>query len=414
FQELKIKAFSKKEVRQYIKNYVQKKGYMLNLSEDTYLQHITKIPEELVSNPILLKITLTVLPRFIEQGRTIQISRIDLYDEFLKTWFNRAHERLRNIRMTAEEKKIFRTLDDDNFPESCLQFSKDFATEMFLDNNKVVITNKTNWKKFLGNEDTKNSLLRFSMPLIRRENQYWFLHKTLRDHLIAQALLDELLEPCESALTALFNKQSFVSEHGVRQFLAEHISQKTETFKPLLAFIEASKNNEVKIASANASTILTQVDALLENLNDCNISGADLRKGSFNNLQAEGAKLNNVNFENAKLNNANLQSSSMQCANLQNAELNNANLQSSSMQGANLQNARLQFTSLRGSSLQSEYRVPQILYNEVEVYGKFWEIKFEDAQLNLARWKSDGLTQPVVLKSLHKQFEQDPEVNTFK
>ncbi|CAG8781824.1 15441_t:CDS:1, partial [Cetraspora pellucida] len=82
FQELTIKAFSEKEVNQYIINYVQKKGH---LSEDIYLQQIKKIPEELVSIPILLKITLSVLPRFMEQDRTAQINRIALYDEFLKT-----------------------------------------------------------------------------------------------------------------------------------------------------------------------------------------------------------------------------------------------------------------------------------------------------------------------------------------
>ncbi|CAG8538115.1 33084_t:CDS:2, partial [Racocetra persica] len=92
-------------------------------------------------------------------------------------------------------------LDDEEFSEfseSCLQFSKEFAAKMFVDDNKVVITRDTNWKKFLGNEDIENSLLRFT-----------------------------LLESFESASnTALFNKQSFASEHGVRQFLVEHVTQK--------------------------------------------------------------------------------------------------------------------------------------------------------------------------------------------
>ncbi|CAG8811479.1 22979_t:CDS:1, partial [Racocetra persica] len=390
FQELKIKAFSEKEVNQYIIKYVQEKGHLLNLSKNICLQQIKKIPEELVSNPFLLKITLSALPRFIEQEKTTRISRIDLYNEFLKSWFDRAQERLRKIQLTDEERSKFRNLDDDDFSESCLQFSKNFAIEMFIDDNKVVITRDANWKKFLSNEDIGNSLLRFSIPLIRHENQYWFIHKTLRDYLIALALL----ESCEAASNIeLFNKQSFVSEHGVRQFLAEHISQKTETFKPqLLAFIEASKENEVQIASANAITILTQVGVLLKNLNGCNISGADLSNGKFNNLQAVKAKLNNVNFENIELKNANLQDSFLQGANFQNAELQDANLQNSFLQNAYFKDTDLSFADIQNTILQDV---------------QFTNVKFKHAMLQKANLQGSSLQnayfEDAVLSSVNIQ-----------
>ncbi|CAG8485033.1 7413_t:CDS:2 [Cetraspora pellucida] len=361
FQELTIKPFSEKEIEQYVMKYVQKKGH---LSEDTYLQQIKKIPEELASNPILLKITLSVLPRFIEQNRTAQINRIALYDEFLKTWFDRAQDRLYKIHKTDEEEKEFSKLNRYNFPKSCLQFSKKFAVEMFKDNNNVVITYNSDdsydskWATYLDDDNIKNSLLRFSMPLIRRENQYWFIHKTLRDHLIAQAFLEScesLLNATQSSLhAALFKEQSFVFEHGVRQFLVEHIVQKMETFKPqLLAFIEASKkNDDVQVASANAITILAQADILLVNLNDTNISGADLCNKIFNNLKAERAKLNNVNFQNAELKDANLRCSSLQGANFKNVTLQNANLRDSSLQNAHFEDANLSFADLQNTIIQ--------------------------------------------------------------
>ncbi|CAG8603870.1 24003_t:CDS:2 [Cetraspora pellucida] len=362
FQELTIKAFSEKEVKQYITKYVQKEG---NLSEDIYLQQIKKIPEELVSNPILLKITLNVLPRFIEQERTEQINRIALYDEFLKTWFDRAQDRLYRTGKTEKEEEAFKNLNINDFSESCLQFSKNFAVEMFKDNNNVVITYNSyysKWATFLADDDIKNSLLRFSLPLIRRENQYWFFHKTLRDHLIARAFLESLESPLHATQSsqhaALFKEQSFVLEHGVRQFLVEHISQ-MESLKPkLVAFIEASKKDDgIQIASANAITILTQADVLLNNLNDANISGADLSNKIFNNLQAERAKLNNVNFQNAKFKDANLRSASFQNARLQDADLQSSSLQGANFQNANLQNANLQsavlsFADLRDTILQ--------------------------------------------------------------
>ncbi|CAG8462009.1 7408_t:CDS:2 [Cetraspora pellucida] len=198
FQELTIKAFSEKEVNQYIINYVQKKG---DLSEDTYLQQITNIPEELVSILILLKITLSVLSRFIEQDRTAQINRIALYNEFLKTWFDHAHDRLYKIHKTHEEEEEFVKLDRKDFSKPCLQFSKKLSVEM--------------------DDDIKNSLLRF---------------KSLESPLHATQ---------SSQHATLFKEQSFVFEHGVRQFLIEHILQKMETLKPkLLAFIEASKKDD--------------------------------------------------------------------------------------------------------------------------------------------------------------------------
>ncbi|CAG8756923.1 20679_t:CDS:2, partial [Cetraspora pellucida] len=393
FQELTIKAFSEKEVNQYIRNYVQKKGHLLNLSEYTYLQQIKKIPNDLVSNPILLKITLRVLRRFIEQERTTQINRITLYDEFLKMWFDHVQDRLYKIRKTEKEEEAFKNLNINDFSQSCLQFSKNFAVKMFIDNNNVVITYNSNWETFLGNKDIENSLLRFSMPLIRRGKQYWFLHKTLRDCLIAQALL----EPCESALqSALINKQSFVSDHGVRQFLIEHISQKAETFKPqLLAFIDASKkNDDVQVASANAITILAQAGVLIDDLNDTNISGADLSNKILNNLQAERAKLDNVNFQNAKLKYANLQSASFQNARLQNADLQssslqdanfqNANFQNANLRSANFQNARLQNADLQSSILQDANFQNANLQNANLRGLSLKNIHFEDADLSYA------------------------------
>ncbi|CAG8496486.1 17772_t:CDS:2, partial [Gigaspora margarita] len=317
FQELTIAPFSQTEVEQYIRNYANKYK-SLNWNVDTYIQQIEQISQEikeLISNPILLKITLKVLPDLIRQERNkdFEINRIVLYDQFLKTWFDHAHNRL--LRMPEICKEAFESfnIDEniDDFPEFCLRFSKEFATKMFIDNKVTItydpydsyVTNDvtSNWKAFLGFEDKKRCLYRFSMPLIRRGKEYWFLHKSLRDHLIALALF----ESCKSELhNALINKQLFVSEYGVRQFLAERIQQNIIEFKPLLlAFIDQSKNDEnVQIASANASTILTQIGVPLEkNLNKINISGADLSNGVFNDLKLEGAKLNNVHLSDTQI-----------------------------------------------------------------------------------------------------------------
>ncbi|CAG8758398.1 22131_t:CDS:1, partial [Dentiscutata erythropus] len=342
FQELTITPFTKTEIQQYIKNYVGK-GHSLHYDTDTYLQQIKKIPqlEYLISNPILLKITLITLPDLIKRKETttLQINRVNLYKEFLTTWFDRAQNRLLNIQKIDKEKEAFRILEDNGFSESCLRFSKEFAAEMFTDNNKVVIeydSNNSNWETFLGNENAKNYLLRFSMPLIRRGTEYWFLHKSIRDYLIALKFL-ESFESIELG-TTFFYKQSLASEPGVQQFFAEHIQQQMSDVKPkLLAFIESSKQNEqVQIASANAITILTLIGVHFKNiidLNGSNFSGADLSNRILNDLQLEKAKLNQVNFQNVNFRNANLKNSSLQTADFKGADLTSADLQNTLLQG---------------------------------------------------------------------------------
>ncbi|CAG8625899.1 35547_t:CDS:1, partial [Racocetra persica] len=181
FQEITLTPFSWNEIKQYIIRYVdysKKNSRPLPLNADTYIQQIKNIPqiEDLVCNPILLKITLTVLPDLLGKIKTSQISRIVLYDEFVMKWFERAQDRLLKIQLKPKELKEFNRLNVD-FTEHCLQFGKEFAFKMFMDNNKVVVNYDpinekitSNWTRLLGKTDEKIRLIRFSMPLIRRGN----------------------------------------------------------------------------------------------------------------------------------------------------------------------------------------------------------------------------------------------------
>ncbi|CAG8781191.1 1706_t:CDS:2, partial [Racocetra fulgida] len=228
FQELTITPFSQVEIEQYINNYVdyfQKNGDPLTWDADKYIRQINNMPQvqDLASNPILLKITLNVLPSIIEEKETSQINRIALYDEFIKKWFERAQIRLSNIQLKSDEKDEFGSLDEDGFYEHCLHFGKKFAAKMFEDNNKVVIN--------IG-----------------------FFHKSLRDYLIACELIDSFENTSE---TTFFNKQSIMPEPAIQQFIVERIQQKPEIKQQMLSFIECSKKNEnIQIASVNAITVI--------------------------------------------------------------------------------------------------------------------------------------------------------------
>ncbi|KAF0529286.1 NACHT domain-containing protein [Gigaspora margarita] len=270
FQELTLTPFSWAEIEQYIKNYVdysKKNGSKLPWDAGRYIQEIKAISqiEELVCNPVLLKITLTILPDLGKRGIS-QINRIVLYDVFIKKWFERAQERLKKIQLKKEEREAFDRLnnvDKESFTNHCLQFGKDFAFEMFVNNNKVVVNYDpinekitSDWERFLGNTDLELLLIRFSMPLFRRGNQYSFFHKSLRDYLISCALLDSLKDTSQATR---FNMQSITPEPAIQQFLAEQVQQIPEyEQKPLFDFIEDSiRNPNIQIASANAITVLS-------------------------------------------------------------------------------------------------------------------------------------------------------------
>ncbi|CAG8723937.1 21633_t:CDS:2, partial [Dentiscutata erythropus] len=263
FQKLTLTPFSWAEIEQYIMKYVDySKKNGSPLPWNAYIKQIKNIPqiEDLVCNPILLKIALTILPGLLGKSETSQINRIVLYDEFIKKWFERAQNRLRNIQLKPKEREAFDLLNVD-FTKHCLQFGKEFAFKMFVDNNKVVVNYDpineeitSVWAMFLGNTVEKSRLIRFSMPLIRRGNQYWFFHKSLRDYLISCALLDSFNDTSQ---TSLFNKHSIITEPAIQQFLAERVQQMPEHIQSLFNFIECSKKSaNIEIASANAITVI--------------------------------------------------------------------------------------------------------------------------------------------------------------
>ncbi|CAG8468001.1 2698_t:CDS:2 [Cetraspora pellucida] len=333
FQELTITPFSPAEIEKYTIKYVdysQDKGIPLTWDAKTYIQQIKNMPQvqDLVTNPILLKITLNVLPKILGEKEitTSQINRIVLYDEFIKQWFERAQNRLLNIQLNPKERDEFNRLNEEDFSKHCLQF---------------------------GNKDVECRLMRFSMPLIRRGNQYWFFHKTLRDYLIACALLDSSKNKNTSE-KALFNKQSIMPEPAIQQFLVERIQQKPELKQQMLNFIECSKKNaNIQIASVNAITVLMRAKIQLPtNLNNIRVPGADLSNGVFNNSQLVRANLNNVNFQNAKLRNVNLEGASLQNANLKGADLTGANLRYTNLQGANFLDSYLKNVNFEGVNLR--------------------------------------------------------------
>ncbi|CAG8567270.1 1624_t:CDS:2, partial [Cetraspora pellucida] len=428
FQELLLMPFTQTEIQQYVKNYVanaRKKNQKLPWKADVYLQRLKEMlqqMEELMCNPILLRITLTVLPDLVKLKET-KVSRGTLYERYLDMWFYRAQDRLTKIQLTSKEQKVFKKLNEIDFSGHCLQFGEELALAMYKDNNKVVVSYnpmsekiKPGWAVFFGDTDAKYRLLRFSTPLIRYGNHYKFFHKSLRDYLIAHALW----ESCYSANLekSLFNQLSIIQDPAIQQFLTERVQQIPDFETQLRLYFEDFKNGmNVRTASANAIIVITQAKMPLNgiyvpeiNLNKANLIGAcmhgaylrgtktsmrevglsnsDLRGTDFRGADLSGAdlrgadlreaildetnlicaNLSNANLEKASLSRTNLNRANLSEANMNNAKLNRANLCKANLKGADLSEADLSGANLNGADLR-EVNLSSANLSEAKFYN---------------------------------------------
>ncbi len=347
FQEIVVQPFSEEERDQYLKKYV--KHNPTDWTEKQYQEVLLEQPhlQDLVSNPFLLRVMLEAFPH-VEKKRkaptAIQL-RLDLYDQFVRSWFERNQQRLSAKTLTGTQKEIFIELYDDGFAQHGIGFVQELAVHLYTDNGGKPIVeyslfkDKGSWKDaFFGREEEKQ-LLRETWPLSRSRNQYRFIHKSLLEYFVARSLFesfDECIVPDTShrrssnASVYSFVNQTVLSprtqrgislapEHwvgdlGVVCLLTERVQQETAFKTQLLAIIEGSKIDAgVRQAAANAMTILVRAGVQFNsaNLQGIQIPGADLSFGVFDSAQLQGADLRKVNFRKSWLRQANLSGAQM-------------------------------------------------------------------------------------------------------
>ncbi|UAW64895.1 NACHT domain-containing protein [Mycoavidus sp. HKI] len=345
FQEIVVEPFSKEERNQYLEEYVKH-----NPTEWAAQQYQKALEEPhlkaLASNPFLLRVVLEALPYVGKKRKAptaIQL-RLDLYNQFVRQWFERNQQRLSTQNLTGTQREIFRALCDDDFVQHGIGFVKDLAVHFYTENagNPVVeyslYKDKGNWKDaFFGREEEKQPLQE-AWPLSRSGNQYRFIHKSLLEYFVAQALFDSFDECMalgtrrrgSNASVYSFENQAvlpgrtlrelslapkhWVNDLGVVRLLAERVEQETPFKKQLLAIIERSKTDaRVRQVAANAITILVKAGVQFNgaNLKGIQIPGADLSEGVFDSAQLQRADLRKTNLRAIWLRNANLSGAQM-------------------------------------------------------------------------------------------------------
>ncbi|BBE09534.1 NB-ARC domain protein [Mycoavidus cysteinexigens] len=283
--------------------------------------------KELIRNPFLLKLSLSELPALAEKYKdsSQRITRLALYDQFVEGWFERSQDRLSGIRLTDKEQEAFDHLNKD-FTKYGAEFSKDFAVALYQTGlPHVTYLAQPSWKrnstqdwceKFLNNRDAETKLLRFNAPLICRDEQYEFIHKSIQDYFVARVLWEELGAHDKIERSSWLNTLNIVKDPAVLQFLAERMQQKRELKEHLLMLVEQSKGKEgaqFERGAANAITVLVRAGVQFNeaDLKGIRIPGADLSCGVFDSAQLQGADLSEVNCRQAWLRGANLSKAQM-------------------------------------------------------------------------------------------------------
>ncbi|KAG9063574.1 hypothetical protein KI688_004459 [Linnemannia hyalina] len=337
FQEAVIAAFSKAQIQQYVEEYVKKQPTVDPLRDrpswtaNEYMDKLNGIKNliDLVSNPFLLTVALDALPSIVESNKdlsAITITRVQLYDSFVKRWYEVNRKRLEESLLSNEERNELEILIDDNFLYQGVHYQRSLAMSIFLEHagNPIVkythVRDKDTWKETFFSPKGQTKLLRESSTVMRSGSFFRFLHRSLLEYFYSRTIYDPLdhdanddygldeREPGPDLMTCL-SRMNIVEEPSILQFLAERVDQDPSFRQQLRDAIEQSKTNaSATVAAANAITILVRAGVLFNGADLCGIKipGADVSYGQFDSAKLQGADLTGVDLSRSWLRQADL------------------------------------------------------------------------------------------------------------
>ncbi|KAF9096287.1 hypothetical protein BGX23_011677 [Mortierella sp. AD031] len=340
FQEAVIAPFSREQIHNYVDQYVPLEPRTWSTGD--YMDKLTTIPNlmDLVKNPFLLTLALEALPGVTEGKQdlsTMKITRVQLYDTFVRHWLNVNKRRLEAGVFSKEEHDILDQLLEADFTLLGIEYSMRLAFAIFnkQDGNPIVqyvhLKDKESWKAEFFSPDPEVRFLRDSSPLARSGRLHRFLHRSILEYFFSCTFYDSntvdkdntefALQPPSSSTGLLgpisdhpLSQRSLMSEPSIIQFLAERV-QSNLTFKQqLLNIIELSKTDaQASQAAANAITILVKAGIRFSeaDLKGIRVPGSNLSGGEFDSTQLQGADLSNANLTKTWLRKANLSGAMM-------------------------------------------------------------------------------------------------------
>ncbi|KAK3824000.1 MAG: WD40-repeat-containing domain protein [Linnemannia elongata] len=347
-EEAAFAAFNMNQVEQYVEQYTMNPSeantHQPIWTKDDYMDKLRKIPNlmDLVSNPFLLKLSLDALPEVVKSKSDlteITITRVELYDSFVKRWLAINLSRLESTTLKPEELEELQNIKDADFVLEGLIFQQRLAKAIFENQDGHPVVNYTYLRVRAARTDTKSwkteffgpelnaKLLRDASTLTKTNSNYRFIHKSLLEYFYSRTFYDPSLHnpdprPCDQEddeyakkpltteeLQEELGKRSIINEPSVMQFLAERVKLDASFKDQLDSIIQVSKTDDkAGVAAANAITILIRAELQFNgaDFRGIRIPGADLRGGEFDSANLEGADLTRVNLSKAWMRRANL------------------------------------------------------------------------------------------------------------
>ncbi|KAF9312085.1 Target of rapamycin complex subunit lst8, partial [Linnemannia elongata] len=323
------------QIRQYVDEYVKELPAVDLIQQrpswtaEEYMGKLVNIPNlmDLVSNPFLLTLALDALPAVVASKKdlsTIRITRVQLYDSFVKRWLEVNRIRLEASPLNRDERAELDMLIEDSFLYHGIHYQKNLSTAIFIDHagNPVVkythLRDKNTWKATFFSPSGQAKLLRESSTVKRSGAFFRFLHRSLLEYFYSRTIYDPLdydeddddglveREPGPDLMTCLA-RMNIIKEPSILQFLAERVPQDLCFRQQLLDAIEKSKvDAAVALAAANAISILVKAGVSFNgaDFRGIRIPSADVSDGQFDSAQFQGADLTGVDFSRTWLRNS--------------------------------------------------------------------------------------------------------------
>jgi len=377
--EVTMRPFDEDDIDNYLRKIADKEGKSTGWKFDTYRKALSTTPglEALVKTPFLLSMVVRILPtlaaaharnadahwqaqntsvngaslserrawasvsattaatpvtlNLAETTETAQITRTEVYEEFVRCWFRAEESKIR----TGPERALIPERFD--FEASFRAFSSDFAFSLFLADKtsvdmrshnyeaQVLAEQKSAWDRFFKgkNDDLKVYFASQGTPWRTVGARRSFIHKSLLEFFVSVILFDELLylskNPHAMSPDMLWNRKLLHTEPSVLQFLVDRLNSDPMMLDLVLAILtETKRQPKLCTAGANAMTLLNYARVLFKDIIRVDFD--------FRGVAAEGANLIDALLADVDLSGANLSKSLISGAMLYNVKLDGCNL----------------------------------------------------------------------------------------
>ncbi|KAF9289787.1 hypothetical protein BGZ68_008632 [Mortierella alpina] len=170
-QEAVIIPFSKDQIHDYIHRHVA--DVKPPWRAKSYISALENIPNlmGLIKNPFLLKLSLEVLPGFVDVDKIQELSnanitRVGLYDRFVEHWLERSKKRVGSQDLSRRGRAAFDSLVDEGFTANGIDFMKRLAAAIYKEQAGHPIVeysrfkDEETWKARFFSREEESSLLR--------------------------------------------------------------------------------------------------------------------------------------------------------------------------------------------------------------------------------------------------------------